>query len=309
MFSERISKKEGTDMNEFQNKLIISDKSYENGLFPKIPNYRKHGTAFILTGGSGDDIIIDERTTIKEIRKGKYTRIIEISTLPYMKEIHFDAPSKENAYSFKVYVKAVIQVVNPIVFYENCNIDVDGYFHNVFFLDVKKVTRKYSILDFEKMDEDLNHSLSVYNVEDQAIGFRYQVSVVSADVGEKAREYLERCEKQRLDAAVKRQVREEAKYVTDSYEEAIRAEVIEGKISESEAILLIDKYYRDKVSENTDYFLKLKENELISSSTAREYAESELKKIVGKNEGMQRDEYIESDDLKNPDLDEFYKEV
>lgn len=296
-------------MNEFQNKLIIGDKPYENGLFPKIPNYRKHGTAFILTGGSGDDIIIDERTTVKDIRKGKYTRLIEISTLPYMKEIRFDAPSKENAYSFNVYVKAVIQVVNPIAFYENCNIDVDGYFHNVFFLDVKKVTRKYSILDFENMDEDLNHSLSVYNVEDQAIGFRYQVSVVSADVGEKAKEYLEKCEKQRLDAAVKRQVREEAKHVTDSYEEAIRAEVVEGKLSESEAILKIQEYYRNRANENTDYFLKLKENDLISGSDAREYTMNELQMIARKNKNAQQNNYIESGEFNIPNMDDFYSEV
>lgn len=294
-------------MNEFQNKLIVGDKPYENGLFPQIPNYNKRGSEFILTGGSGDDIIVDERTTVREIRKGKYTRLIEISTLPYVKEIRFEAPSKESAYSFNVYVKAVIQVVNPIAFFENCNIDVDEYFYNVFFLDVKKVTRKYSILDFENMDDDLNHLLSVYNVEDKTIGFRYQVSVVSADVGDKARDYLEKCDKQRLDAAVKRQVREEAKHVTDSYEEAIKAEVIEGKISEREAIIKIDEYKNRKLNQQTDCFVKLKENDLISISDAREYTMSELQKIAGKS-GQQKD-HIESKMFEYLSMDDFYSEV
>ena len=184
-------------MNEFQNKLIISDKPYKNGLFPKIPNYRKSGTPFILTGGIGDEIIINEGTTTMDISKGKYTRIIEISTNLYVKEMRFDVPGKESTFPFNVYTKVGIQVVNPMVFYKNCNIDVEEYFYNLIFLDVKKVTRKYSILDFEGMEEELKKELLVYNVEEREIGVRYQVSVVTADVGEKAKEYLAKREKQR----------------------------------------------------------------------------------------------------------------
>ena len=295
-------------MNEFQNKLIIKDEAYENSLFPKIPNYRKQGAEFILTGGSGNDILVGEQTTAKDIRKGKYTRLIEISTRPYVKEIRFDVPSKESSYSFDVYVKAVIQVVNPIVFYQNCNIDVDGYFHNVFFLDVKKVTRKYSILDFEDMDEELKNSLPGYSVEDFAIGFRYQVSVVSADVGEKARGYLEKCERQKLDAAIKRQAREEARYVTNSYEEAIRTEVIEGKLSESEAIIKIQEHYRNEAAKNTDLYHNLKEKDMLSGSTARAYTLNEVRSIAGKGRNIQQHENMESDRLKILDMDDFYGE-
>ena len=51
------------EMNAFQNKLILGEVSYEGGLFPKIPKFQKEGSAFILTGGYGDDICINERTT------------------------------------------------------------------------------------------------------------------------------------------------------------------------------------------------------------------------------------------------------
>lgn len=295
-------------MNEFQNQLIIKDEAYENGLFAKIPNYKKHGAAFILAGGSGNDIIVDDGTTAKEIRKGRYTRLIEISTLPYMKEIRFNAPSKENAYSFDVYVKAVIQVVDPIAFYENRNIDVDGYFNNLFSLDVKKVTRKYSILNYENMDEELTNKLSAYNTVDRSIGFSYQVSVVSAEVGEKAREYVAKQSKQQLDALLKQQVRELASSYSDSYEEAIRTEVAEGKITESEAILKIQEYNRNKAQETMNYIRELRDNDLITGTAARNYTMGGLQLVVGKNLSIQQKEDMKPEELDTSGMKGFYSE-
>lgn len=295
-------------MNEFQNQLIIKDEAYENGFFPKIPNYKKHGAAFILAGGSGDDIIVDDSTTAKEIRKGRYTRLIEISTLSYMKEIRFNAPSKENAYSFDVYVKAVIQVVDPIAFYENRNIDVDGYFNNLFSLDVKKITRKYSILNYENMDEELTNKLSAYNTVDRFIGFSYQVSVVSAEVGEKAREYVAKQSKQQLDALSKQKARELVSSYSDSYEEAIRTEVAEGKITESEAILKIQEYNRNRAQETTDYILKLRENDLITGTAARNYTMGGLQLVADKNMSIQQKENMKPEELDISGMKGFYGE-
>ena len=105
-------------MTEFENALILQDQPYQTGFFPKIPNFRKEGSAFILTGGANDDLLVTDRTTTKELRQGKYTRLVEISTRPYLQEVNFSSPSKEAAYSFAVYIKAVIQVQRPITFYE-----------------------------------------------------------------------------------------------------------------------------------------------------------------------------------------------
>ena len=123
-------------MNEFYNQLILSDSEYECNFFPQVPNYKKQGVAYILTEGVNDDIVIDDKTSPKQIRRGKYRRLVEIATNPYLKEIRFKSASKERSYTFDIYVKAVIQVKNPIVFYNNKNLDVDAYFTNMFTLDV-----------------------------------------------------------------------------------------------------------------------------------------------------------------------------
>ena len=75
-------------MKEFQNKFIIKEEPYQGGFFSKIPNTEKHGSAFILTKGYNDNIIVDEYTTVKQIRQGKYTQLVEISTLPYIRNMH-----------------------------------------------------------------------------------------------------------------------------------------------------------------------------------------------------------------------------
>lgn len=256
-------------MNEFENKMIVKDEAYQKSFFPTIPNFGKKGSAFILTGGTGDDIVVNEHTTAKEIRRGKYTRLAEISTLPYMKEIRFHSPSKENAYSFDVYVKAVIQVDNPIVFYQNKNIDVDAYFDNLFSLDVRKITKCYSILDYDGMDEELTRKLSSYNTIDEATGFSYRISVVDATPGEKAQQYVYQFSKQQLDAGLKNNARKLAASYSTIYEEAVMTEVAEGKISETEAILKIEEYKNMSFDNQVKRLEELRDKGLITDSEVR----------------------------------------
>lgn len=289
-------------MNEFQNKLIIREEAYQNGFFPKIPKVGKRGSAFILTGGCNDDLIVGEYTTAKQIRQGKYTQLVEISTLPYMREISFNAPSRETHYSFKVYVKAVIQVNNPITFYHNKNIDVDTYFDNLFSLDVRKITRKYSVLDYNGMDDVLTEKLSSYNTIDESTGFSYQISVVDAVPGQQAEEYVQKYGKQQLDAMLKKSARTLAGSFTNNYEEAIKTEVAEGKLSEVEAIQKINEYKNKGFEERVSHLEKLREKEFITDKQARSFVMPVLEGLEGKQQEA------DSEQVKKRGMDEFYTE-
>lgn len=289
-------------MNEFENKLI-KESPYERGLFTTIPNYNKRGSAFILSGGSGNDILVNEHTTTKEIRQGRYTKLIEISILPYIKEIRFCSPGKENAYSFDVYVKAVIQVFDPIVFYQNKNIDVDAYFDNLFSLDVRKITKRYSILDYEGMDEELTQKLSSYNTIDKSIGFRYQISVVDATPGEKAQEYVSQFSKQQLEAGLKNNARRLAKSYSLIYEEAIQTEVAEGKISEAEAILKIQEYKNMNFDNQRKHLEELRESGLITDKQAKDLIAPALNGI---GVAKQTESVTQNDNVKKNRMGEFF---
>lgn len=265
-------------MNEFVNELIIKEEEYENGFFPKIPNFRKRGSAFILINGYDDNILVDEHTTPKQIRKGRYTELVEISVAPYIKEIRFHSPSKEPAYSFDVYVKAVIQVINPLHFYDNKNLDVDAYFNNLFALDVKKITTGYSILDYRGMDEELTKRLSLYNNVDEVTGFSYKISIVDAVPGIQAQEYVQRSGKLQLDAEMKQKARELSGNFTVIYEEAIMTEVAEGKLSETEAILKIREYKDANLQTQYQRMIEYRDKGLITDKDASDFIKNAMAK-------------------------------
>lgn len=261
-------------MTDFQNSLILADKPYKNGLFPEIPDFRKEGSIYILTGGKDADIIVDDRTTSRQIRQGKYTRLIEISSRPYRVDVSFESQSKEVGYSFDVIVKAVIQVNDPKTFYANRNLDVDAYFRNLFTLDVRKITRQYSILDYEGMDDELTTKLSSYNGFDDSTGFTYRISIVDAEPGRKAKQYVEKSSTQQLDIKLKQSARDLTSSLSKNIVDAIMTEVVEGKLTEREAFEKIQEY-RDNLSEKEmERAKKFRDEGFLSEDESRQYVKS-----------------------------------
>lgn len=287
-------------MNKFKNELIFKEEIYRNGLYPKVPKSEKQGVALILTGGCKDDIIVDGNTTVKEIRQGKYAQLVEISTRAYIKEIKFHSPSKETYYSFDVYVKGVIQVNDPIVFYKNKNLDVDAYFNNLFSLDVKKVTRKYSILDYKGMDDELKQTLSLYTI-DESTGFIYQISVVDASPGEEAKEYVRKYEKMLLDDTMRRRASDIAKSITITYQDALMSEVVQGNLTQTEAILKIEEYEKVNYDEKIRRLDELREKGVITDMDFRKCIQSTLKL-------SDKDDNLNQNTQEDSGMNQFYSE-
>lgn len=284
-------------MNAFDNKLIIKDEPYLNGFFPKIPNFNKQYSAYILTGGVNDSLIVNEHTTTKEIRQGKYTQLVEVSTIPYLKEIRFKSSSKETSYSFEVYVKAIIQVKDPMMFFNNKNIDVEAYFDNLFSLDVRKITRKYSILDYDGMDEELTRKLASYNTFDESTGFEYRVSIVEAEPGAEAKEFVRENDKQSLGASLKKSAKEIGETLRSTYEEGVWAEVARGELSETAAIKKIEEYENMTFENKYKQIKELRDSGFITDVDAR----STINRLVppGQTSNMKDYERVEQDNTKN----------
>ena len=80
---------------------------------------------------------------------------------------------------------------------------------------------------------------------------------------------MKRNDKQNLDAELKKKARNLVKDVAIDYENAIRTEVIEGKISEREAILEINKFRDADYKEQLKKAVDLRERRLISEEDAR----------------------------------------
>ena len=294
-------------MNEFKNALIVKEEEYQNGMYPKIPNFNKRGSAFVLTNGCDDSIVVSERTTVKQIRKGKYSLLAEISILPYTKQIGFTAPSKQPTYTFDVNVKAVIQVKDPIRFYENKNLDVDAYFEKLLWHDVKKITQKYSILAYQGMDDELTNTLSSYNTFDQSTGFSYVISAVDAEPGSQAKEIVAQSSRQQLETELRNRAQELSKTLNTVYEDAIKTEVIQGKYTWTEAIKEIESYKEANYETKQRKIEDLVEKGFITDSEARKLIRQELNSIgMGTQIQIPEHEIEREEDDFAWEMDQFY---
>jgi hypothetical protein len=239
--------------------------AYPNGLFPKIPNYHKSDTWFLLTEGITDDIIVDERATVKEIRKGQYKRLVEISRNTLAISHTFNSSCRETSYTFTVTIKANVYVNDPIKFHANVkNISVRDFLNNQFSLDVKAVTREYSILNYNGIDEDLTQVLTAMPVYNDTSGLSYQVTSVMTEPNAEAMKIL----KGRDDMAIKHEMSSVASAIaqqnrTKNYADAIWEQAAKGEITDVEAIRRVEEYERQGREEKYLMLLRLRDEGII----------------------------------------------
>ena len=241
---------------------------YKCGMFPQIPNYHKRDSWCLLTEGVMDDIIVNERTTVKDIRRGQYRRFVEISrnTLAFVHT--FNSNCEETSYTFAVTIKANVYVNDPIKFCANIrNISVRDFLDNQFSLDVKGITRKYSILNYNGIDEELTRVLTASTVSDDTSGLSYQITTVMTEPNDEAMKIL----KDRDNMAIKHKMTTVAGKIAGlnkakTYADAIWEEAAKGIITDVEAVQRIDEYERKGTNEKLAMLMKLRDEGFISDA-------------------------------------------
>lgn len=278
---------------------------YKNGMFPKIPNYQKRDSWFLLTEGVTNDIIVDDHTTVKDIRRGQYNRIVEISRNTLVFTHTFNSNCSETSYTFKVTIKANVYVNDPIKFCANVrNISVQDFLNNQFSLDVKSVTTKYSILNYNGIDEELTRVLTSSVVSDDTTGLSYQVTTVMTEPNDEAMRIL----KIRDDMSIKHKMTVAAGEIAmtnkdKTYSDAIWEEAAKGNISDVEAIRRIEEYTRQSDNDKINMLLKLRNEGFISDVAVSKQAQaflpfSELSNInqLEQQEASDIDELFDEED-------------
>ena len=309
--------------------FIISDAAYSNGFFPKVPDYRKRDSWFMLTEGIANDIIVDDRTTVKQIRKGRYERLVEISKKTYSTMHTFNSPCQETSYTFKVTIKANVFVNDPNEFYSNVrNMTPQDYFNNQFSQDVRKIARNYSILDYSGMDDDLLDILPRNTVFNDVSGLAYQIQTVEITPNEAALKVLERMEKDKIENYLKEQEMLGANKLKKSemegvaaigaysselakinkgvtYEDAIWGEVATGNYTRVQAIEKIDKYKNQTRAEKLQSMLELRDRNVITSEDMDMYKEALMPELNRSNVDRPVAIAQQADDTI---VDEYYQE-
>lgn len=271
---------------------------YKCGMFPQIPNYHKSGSWFLLTDGILDDIVVNENTTVKEIRRGRYKRLVEVSRKILEFSHTFNSNCQETSYTFKVMIKANANVNDPVKFYANIkNISVNDFLNNQFLLDVKGVTRKYSILNYSGIDEELTRVLTSSTVIDDISGLSYRITNVMTEPNDEAIKIL----KSRDEMTIKHKMSEEAGEIargnrTKTYEQAIWEEAARGKLTDVEAIRLIEEYNRKNVEEKRNMLVRLIDDGIISDADVLEQSK-ELLPYKNIHDGQANRGYVNSNGI------------
>lgn len=289
--------------------FILKDELYQNGMFPKIPEHHKRGSWFLLTDGINDDIIVSDNTTVRQIRQGKYKRLVEISQNSFVVEHEFDSSCKETTYTFNVKVKAKVYVSDPIEFYSNNkSIDIRAFFNNQFSLDVGRITRKYSILDYNGIDDELISALTSNQVTDILnAGLSYQISTVVTQPNEAAKKILKEID----DMNIRKRTTAIASSIAGgnknkTYSDAIWEEAAKGNISDTEAIEKIEEYNKKSNEEKLETIKDLLKEGLISETISISQAQSLLPYQQTEKTDFEPFEETSQNDVFYNSIDELY---
>ena len=267
--------------------FILKDEEYTSTLFPQVPMHNKKTEWVLLTNGLSDDIVVDNYTTIRQIRRGEYKRVVEISKLSLLYEHSFDSLSKEPSLAFTIKFKAKVSVNNPIGFYNNVcnvknhvfadnsmdsnkkvrNIDIKLFFNNDILPIVNKITRKYSVFDFNDIENEITNALNADKIVSDTMGLSYEITGVIVQPNEQAMALLREKDTMTIRQSIKEQAHDIAKSIKGkSFEEAVWDEAAQGIITEIEAVKRIEEYNNQKFQEKIDVLLKLRDEGLITDN-------------------------------------------
>ena len=150
------------------------------------------------------------------------------------------------------------------------------------------------------MDDELQQTLSSCTI-DESTGFVYQISVVDAAPGEEAKEYVRKYEKMLLDDTMRKQANDMAKSITITYKDAINSEVIEGNLTQTEAILKIEEYEKANYDEKIRRLDDLREKGVITDIDFRKSIQSTLKL-------SDKDDNLNQNTQEDSGMNQFYSE-
>ncbi|OJV62990.1 MAG: hypothetical protein BGO41_09810 [Clostridiales bacterium 38-18] len=258
--------------NIFINKIL----PFKNGLFVSKPNIEKGNLIFLLVDGKNEDLLVNERTSIKQIRDGKYTKLIEIINYPITKEIKITAPAKENSYNFLITLNLTLEHTSPFLVLQNKTLIIEDFLHNQLSLEVRRITKMYSVLDFGMLGDQLTEKLMYPTQLEPDVGVKYRVSSVTANLSEEALKFLRKQDDIELGAEIRKKESSIGSSLITNFRTAIGAQIARGEISEEEAVYKIEEYESNHFHKDLDKYMKLVKGNIYTEAEVRDHIRGQL---------------------------------
>jgi len=264
---------------------IIKNVPYENGLFPSIPSVPM-GSAVLLTDGRVPPVLVDSNLSVRQIRNGKYSRQVEISTNSHLIEVYYSAPSKDDPYQFQILMKIAVRVFDPIKFHQSGFSDVVALFSQWFSSTVRRSAKKFAIKEYRVLDETILSALQPNGREitDSNSGIAYFITDVETSLDQEALARIKQKTDHDLnveDELSKARVAEKLSSV--DIKKAILSDVGSGKLTMAEAIIKLENLrhahgnrQREEVREMISFINEMRSGNNLTASEAAELVKNLL---------------------------------
>lgn len=251
--------------------LITNEFEYKCGQFPKFPEMID-GQDTLLINEKGGVCLVNDHLTIKDIRKGKYNRVVRISTLPRSCDISFTSISKDKPYEFDITIGVKYYAENSVTYYTNKeSIDISDCIKNMLSRIIIPIAKQYELTD-DSIDEAILNELSGNEYKLESLGIIY--SVISANVkpASNAIGFLKQISDAKINVRIEKNKIEEANKLTEcNMELAIMSKVVSGEMDTQTAIEAIRNSNRkegfnklEDIERVISFIRNLQENNLIS---------------------------------------------
>ena len=233
--------------------FILSDEPLKMGRFSTIPAYSSESEFVVLAKGISSDIAINTHTTSKDVRKGKFSRVIRISKGALSHQLTLKSPCREITYQFLITITSDVRVSDPIKY---CNSRLTtgsrNFIEGALLNQIQETTMNYSMFEYGDMQSELTRTFLTKEYEDKTEGLIYEIVSLKAQPDTDMANSIRERDNMYRSMEIKRmaaQIADEIKY--KSYEDVIMEEIAQNKISHEEGLNKINAF------QNSDFNSKL----------------------------------------------------
>ena len=293
-------------------KFIIKNSGYVNGVFPKVPVATSGKYTLLYATRTGNIILVDNRTTPREVSTSKVDRIIEISASQIIEKVKIESPSNFGNYKFDITISLYLEVTDPIEYFNSQSDNLEQSLVSILDPVVRRVTKTYDVIEYDNMEEEILDKIRANGLGEELTGLHFRVFDVSATPNREAMQYVERKAKADLERRTKIaediSITEIAKHQGSkanelelSLENAIKQEVVKGNISIEEAL------ERLKQTEQRDGEQRVQNVQSVLDLISKmNFSDSEIETL---QKGVLKNIKLISDTapaLENPETDDYF---
>jgi len=270
-------------------RLIVNEAEYKGGLFPKIPS-RVPNQDTLLIGVDGIPRLVTDYLTVRDIRKGNFNKVVRISTVLFSTDVSLKAVSGNAPFQFEIKVGVECKVYDSAAYYMSHTIySLEDSVKTALSRIVTPEAKRFELTDNNASAEMLRTFENKGEKALETLGVKFSVVSVDANPDADAERFVREMSEKTLNVRVQRHGLDEGvKLTSRSMEDAIMAQVADGKLDMEEAITKLRQTNRSEGYNSLEdmervisFVRKLQTDNIISDDEAGQRISEFLKGLPG----------------------------